>query len=74
VATHDGPPACDVTHRVTEAKIKIPAGKAIVIRGSGRGIGAACAKGCARRGATVVVNDVRAVEVEETVAAIRAFG
>ena len=49
-------------------------GKAIVITGSGRGIGAACAKGTARQGAAVVVNDVDAAEANETVAAIVADG
>jgi len=42
--------------------MKILEGKAIVITGSGRGIGAACAKGCARRGAAVVINDVDPVK------------
>jgi NAD(P)-dependent dehydrogenase (short-subunit alcohol dehydrogenase family) len=50
------------------------AGKAVVITGSGRGIGAACAKGCARLGASLVVNDVDEGPVEETVAAITAAG
>jgi NAD(P)-dependent dehydrogenase (short-subunit alcohol dehydrogenase family) len=50
------------------------AGKAIVITGSGRGIGAACARGAAVRGASVVVNDVDADATEETVAAIREAG
>jgi NAD(P)-dependent dehydrogenase (short-subunit alcohol dehydrogenase family) len=49
-------------------------GKAIVITGSGRGIGAACAKGAARQGAAVVVNDIDAPEAHETVAAIVAAG
>lgn len=49
-------------------------GKAVVITGSGRGIGAACAKGIARRGASVVVNDVDRAEAEETAAAIVAEG
>lgn len=49
-------------------------GKAVVITGSGRGIGAACARGAARQGAAVVVNDLDAVSVEETVAAITAEG
>ena len=49
-------------------------GKAIVITGSGRGIGAACAKGVARQGASVVVNDVDAAFADETVAAITATG
>ena len=49
-------------------------GKAVVITGSGRGIGAACAKGAARQGAAVVVNDIDAGPAEETVAAIKAEG
>jgi NAD(P)-dependent dehydrogenase (short-subunit alcohol dehydrogenase family) len=49
-------------------------GKAVVITGSGRGIGAACAKGVARRGGAVVVNDVDRAEAEETAAAIVAEG
>jgi NAD(P)-dependent dehydrogenase (short-subunit alcohol dehydrogenase family) len=49
-------------------------GKAIVITGSGRGIGAACAKGAARQGAAVIVNDIDAPEAHETAAAIVAAG
>lgn len=49
-------------------------GKAIVITGSGQGIGCACAKGAARQGAAVVVNDIVAEEAEETAEAIRAAG
>lgn len=49
-------------------------GKAIVITGSGRGIGAACAMGAAMQGASVVVNDVDADVAEESAAAIRAAG
>jgi NAD(P)-dependent dehydrogenase (short-subunit alcohol dehydrogenase family) len=49
-------------------------GKAIVITGSGRGIGAACAKGCAAQGAAVVVNDLFQEEVDRTVAEITAAG
>ena len=49
-------------------------GKAVVITGSGRGIGAACAKGCARQGASLVINDIDADVAEETAAAIRAEG
>jgi NAD(P)-dependent dehydrogenase (short-subunit alcohol dehydrogenase family) len=49
-------------------------GKAVVITGSGRGIGAGCAKGAARQGAAVVVNDVNPAGIEETVEAIRAHG
>ena len=33
-------------------------GKAVVITGSGNGIGAACARGAAALGARIVVNDV----------------
>lgn len=50
------------------------AGKAVVITGAGRGIGAACAKGVARQGASVVVNDLDAAEAEATVSAIKADG
>ena len=49
-------------------------GKAVIITGSGRGIGAGCAKGAAREGAAVVVNDVNPAGIEETVEAIRAEG
>jgi NAD(P)-dependent dehydrogenase (short-subunit alcohol dehydrogenase family) len=49
-------------------------GKAVVITGSGRGIGAGCAKGVARQGAAVVVNDIDAEPANETVEAIRAEG
>jgi NAD(P)-dependent dehydrogenase (short-subunit alcohol dehydrogenase family) len=49
------------------------ANKAVVITGSGKGIGAACAMGAARQGAAVVVNDMDD-SAEETAAAIRAAG
>jgi NAD(P)-dependent dehydrogenase (short-subunit alcohol dehydrogenase family) len=49
-------------------------GKAVVITGSGRGIGAGCAKGVAAQGASVIVNDVDAGPANETVEAIRAAG
>jgi NAD(P)-dependent dehydrogenase (short-subunit alcohol dehydrogenase family) len=49
-------------------------GKAVVITGAGRGIGAGCAKGAARQGASVVINDVNLAGIEETVDAIRAQG
>lgn len=48
--------------------------KAVVITGSGRGIGAACAKGAAHQGAAVVVNDIDPALAEETAEAIRASG
>jgi NAD(P)-dependent dehydrogenase (short-subunit alcohol dehydrogenase family) len=54
--------------------MKMLEGKAIVITGSGRGIGAACAKGCARRGAAVVINDIDPVDANDTAAAIVAEG
>ena len=47
--------------------------KAVVITGSGKGIGAACALGAARQGASVVVNDVDDC-ARETVDAITAAG
>lgn len=50
------------------------AGKAVVITGAGNGIGAACARGVAGRGASVVVNDVYQDAADETVAAIRSAG
>jgi NAD(P)-dependent dehydrogenase (short-subunit alcohol dehydrogenase family) len=49
-------------------------GKAVVITGAGNGIGAACARGVARQGAAVVVNDIDAARAERTVAAIGAEG
>lgn len=49
-------------------------GKAVVITGAGRGIGAACARGIGRQGARVVVNDIDAEEAEETAQAIVAEG
>jgi NAD(P)-dependent dehydrogenase (short-subunit alcohol dehydrogenase family) len=57
-----------------EAEMRLLQGKAIVITGSGRGIGAACAKGCARQGAAVVVNDIDPVDANDTAAAIAADG
>ena len=48
--------------------------KAVVITGAGRGIGAACARGVAARGAAVVVNDVDRREAEDVAAAIVAAG
>ena len=48
--------------------------KAIVITGSGRGIGAACARGAARQGAAVVINDMDEDVVRQTVDGIRAEG
>lgn len=49
-------------------------GKAVVITGAGRGIGAACARGIAARGAAVVINDIDRREAEEVAAAIVADG
>jgi len=54
--------------------MKLLEGKAIVITGSGRGIGAACAKSCARCGAAVVINDIDPIDAGETAAAIAAEG
>src|SRR4051812_8301413 len=49
-------------------------GKAVVITGSGRGIGAGCARGAAPQGALVVVNDGEGGPANDTVEAIRAAG
>lgn len=49
-------------------------GKAIIITGSGRGIGEACIKGAARQGAFVVVNDVSADLAEQVASDIRSDG
>ncbi len=49
-------------------------GKAVVITGAGRGIGAACARGIGRQGAKVVVNDIDVEEAEKTAQAIVAEG
>jgi NAD(P)-dependent dehydrogenase (short-subunit alcohol dehydrogenase family) len=49
-------------------------GKAVVVTGGGRGIGAAVAKAVAGAGAAVVVNDVDAGPADECVSAIRAAG
>lgn len=50
------------------------AGKAVVITGAGAGIGAAYARHAAAEGAKVVVNDINAAGVDETVASIRKAG
>jgi len=49
-------------------------GKAVVVTGSGQGIGAAYAKHAASEGAKVVVNDIDGKLAEQTAAAIRAAG
>ena len=49
-------------------------GKAVVVTGAGRGIGAACARGVGRQGASVVVNDVDQEEADRTAQAIVAAG
>lgn len=49
-------------------------GKCVVITGSGRGIGAACARGAARQGAAVIVNDIDAEAAEQTAEQIRSAG
>src|SRR5215469_6968328 len=49
-------------------------GKAVVITGAGRGIGAAVAKAVAGAGGAVVVNDVDAGPANECMDAIRAAG
>jgi NAD(P)-dependent dehydrogenase (short-subunit alcohol dehydrogenase family) len=50
------------------------AGKAVVVTGAGRGLGAAYARLAAREGAAVVVNDVDAEQARDVVAAIAADG
>jgi 3-oxoacyl-[acyl-carrier protein] reductase len=49
-------------------------GMVAVVTGAGGGIGAACAHALARRGAAVVVNDVRADAAEATVWQLRELG
>ncbi|WP_161139197.1 SDR family NAD(P)-dependent oxidoreductase [Propylenella binzhouense] len=49
-------------------------GKAVVFTGSGRGIGAACARSAASEGAKVVINDVAGNLVDKVVAEIREEG
>jgi len=49
-------------------------GKAIVITGSGQGIGEACIKAAARQGASVVVNDIDAGACERVAGEIRDAG
>lgn len=49
-------------------------GKAIIVTGAGRGLGAAYARLAARCGASIVVNDVDAAAVDEVVAGICADG
>src|SRR5262245_35089071 len=49
-------------------------GKAVVVTGGGRGLGAAVARAVAAAGATVVVNDVDAAPANECAIAIRAAG
>jgi len=49
-------------------------GKAVVITGSGRGIGAACARSVARLGAAVVVNDVNAESANQVAGEINSAG
>ncbi|WP_327039239.1 SDR family NAD(P)-dependent oxidoreductase [Micromonospora maris] len=49
-------------------------GKVAIVTGSGRGLGLAYAKELARRGASVVVNDVDAAVTADAVAAIQASG
>jgi NAD(P)-dependent dehydrogenase (short-subunit alcohol dehydrogenase family) len=55
-------------------EVRMLQGKAVVVTGAGRGIGAAYARGIARQGASVVVNDVDLEEAERTVEAIVADG
>jgi len=49
-------------------------GKAVVITGSGQGIGAACAKGVARQGARLIINDIDAETAQATASQIRDDG
>jgi NAD(P)-dependent dehydrogenase (short-subunit alcohol dehydrogenase family) len=49
-------------------------GKSVIVTGSGRGIGAACARSIARLGAAVVVNDIDARNAEAVAEGIRADG
>jgi NAD(P)-dependent dehydrogenase (short-subunit alcohol dehydrogenase family) len=49
-------------------------GKAVVVTGAGRGIGAACARGIGRQGASVVVNDLDGEEAEKVAQEIVAAG
>jgi NAD(P)-dependent dehydrogenase (short-subunit alcohol dehydrogenase family) len=49
-------------------------GKAVVITGSGHGIGAACAKGVTNQGGAVVINDIDPARADATVAEIIADG
>jgi NAD(P)-dependent dehydrogenase (short-subunit alcohol dehydrogenase family) len=49
-------------------------GKAVVVTGSGRGLGAEYAKLAAREGASVVLNDIDATALDETVESIRSEG
>jgi NAD(P)-dependent dehydrogenase (short-subunit alcohol dehydrogenase family) len=53
---------------------QVLAGKAIVVTGAGRGLGRAYACDAARRGASVVVNDVDADAAADTVAKIETAG
>jgi NAD(P)-dependent dehydrogenase (short-subunit alcohol dehydrogenase family) len=49
-------------------------GKAVVITGAGRGIGAACARGVAAQGASVIINDVDEEEARQVAAEIERAG
>src|SRR5690606_9536998 len=49
-------------------------GKVAIVTGSGRGLGLAYAQELARRGASVVVNDVSAEAADDAVASIEAAG
>ena len=64
------PPSCADRHRRKGALMSLD-GKVAIVTGSGRGLGLAYAQELARRGASVVVNDVDAEATADAAAAIR---